>query len=43
VRIFKNWWFARFADKEGVSDEELKAVAGAFEEGHFDTDLGGGV
>jgi hypothetical protein len=43
VRIFKNQWFARFADKEGVSDEELKAVVGALEEGRFDADLGGGV
>ncbi|MDR1072521.1 MAG: type II toxin-antitoxin system RelE/ParE family toxin [Treponema sp.] len=43
MRTFKNQWFARFADKEGVSDEELKAVVGALEEGRFDADLGGGV
>jgi hypothetical protein len=26
VRIFKNTWFARFAAKEGIADDELKAI-----------------
>ena len=43
MRIFKNQWFARFAEKEGISDEELKVVVNSFEQGRFDADLGGGV
>ena len=43
MRIFKNQWFTRFAEREGIRDEELKAVVKALEQGRFDADLGGGV
>ena len=43
VRIFKNTWFARFADKEGITDGELREVVNRLEAGQTDADLGGGV
>ena len=43
MRIFKNTWFHRFADKEGITDSELKEIVNQLEEGQFDADLGGGV
>ena len=43
VRIFKNTWFARFADKEGITDNELREVAEKLEAGQPDVDLGGDV
>jgi hypothetical protein len=43
VRIFKNVWFSRFAEREGISDAELKAVANRLETGQADADLGGRV
>ncbi|MDR2485955.1 MAG: type II toxin-antitoxin system RelE/ParE family toxin [Treponema sp.] len=43
MRIFKNVWFSRFAEREGISDAELKAVANRLETGQVDADLGGGV
>jgi hypothetical protein len=43
MRIFKNGWFSRFAEREAISDEELKAAAADIENGRFDADLGGGV
>jgi hypothetical protein len=43
VRIFKNKWFTRFAEKENISDDELRDIAAALEAGQFDSDLGGGV
>jgi hypothetical protein len=43
VRTFKNTWFTRFADKEGISDDELLAAVDDIEAGQFDADLGGGV
>lgn len=43
MRIFKNKWFAKFASKEGISDEKLiKAVEDA-EAGNIDADYGGDV
>jgi hypothetical protein len=43
MRIFKNKWFAKFAKKEGISDEKLfKAVKNA-EAGKIDANYGGGV
>ena len=43
MRVFKNKWFDRFANKEGITEEELcKAVRDA-EEGLVDADLGSGV
>ena len=43
MRIFKNTWFARFADKEGITDNELREMANQLEAGQADADLGGGV
>ena len=43
MRIFKNSWFARFADKEGITDGELKEAVDLLEAGLADADLGGGV
>jgi hypothetical protein len=43
VRVFKNTWFARFADKEGITDGELRRIANQLEVGKADADLGGGV
>jgi len=43
VRIFKNVWFARFAEKEGITDGELKEAVSQLEVGQADADLGGGV
>jgi hypothetical protein len=42
VRIFKNTWFTRFADKEGITDDELKEAVNRLETGQA-ADLGGGV
>jgi hypothetical protein len=43
MRIFKNKWFSRFAEKEAMSDEELKAIVPLLETGQANTNLGGGV
>jgi len=43
VRIFKNTWFTRFADKEGIKDSELREMVDQLEEGQAEADLGGGV
>ena len=43
MRIFKNTWFNRFADKEGITDDELKEVVDRLKKGQFDADLGGYV
>ena len=43
MRIFKNAWFTRFADKEGITDGELREMVNKLEEGQADADLGGGV
>ena len=43
MRIFKNTWFNRFADREGISDYELTEAVKRLEAGLFDADLGGGV
>ena len=42
MRIFKNTWFARYADKEGITDSELTEAVNLLEAGQG-TDLGGGV
>ena len=36
-------WFARFADKEGITDSELREAVIRLETGQADADLGGGV
>jgi len=43
VRIFKNTWFTRFAEKESITDGELREIINQLEAGQADTDLGGGV
>jgi hypothetical protein len=43
VRVFKYPRFNRFADKEGITDNELKETVARLEEGQADADLGGNV
>ena len=43
MRIFKNTWFTRFADKEGITDGELREMVNQLEAGQAGADLGGGV
>ena len=43
MRLFKNTWFNRFANKEGITDDELRETAYQLEAGQADADLGGGV
>jgi hypothetical protein len=43
VKVFKNTWFTRFADKEGITDAELRETINQLEAGQADADLGGGV
>ena len=43
MRIFKSIWFSRFADKEGITDSELREIANQLEAGQAGADLGGGV
>ena len=42
MRIFKNKWFNHFADKEGITDDELVEAVNLLEAGQA-ADLGGGV
>ena len=43
MRIFKNTWFARFAEKEGITDGELSEAVNRLESGQAEADLGGDV
>jgi len=43
VRIFKNTWFTRFADREGITNAELREMVNRLEAGQADADLGEGV
>ena len=43
MRIFKNTWFARYAGKAGISDNELKEAVNQLEAGQADANLGGDV
>ena len=43
MRIFKNTWFTRFANKEGITDTELRETVNRLEAGQAYADLGGGV
>ena len=43
MRIFKNTWFARFAGKEDISDNELKEAVNQLEAGQAGANLGGDV
>ena len=42
MRIFKNTWFSRFADKEGITDGKLTEAVNLLETGQA-VDFGGGV
>jgi hypothetical protein len=43
VRVFKNKWFRRFADKNGITDDDLKDIVGDMENGLVNVNLGGDV
>jgi hypothetical protein len=43
MRVFKTKPFARFANREGIADEELCEAVRRVERGLIDADLGGGV
>ncbi len=43
MRVFKTKPFARFADNEGIDDDELCDAVRRAEKGLIDADLGGGV
>ena len=43
LRVFKNAWFARFAQKEQLPNQQLWAAIQAAERGLIDADLGSGV
>ena len=43
MRILKNSWFTRFANKEGITNDELREIVNQLEAEQIDADLGGGV
>jgi hypothetical protein len=43
VRVFKYTGFSRFADKEGITDNELLEIVEQFEGDQADANLGGDV
>jgi hypothetical protein len=43
VRIFKTKWLTRFARREGIDDQSLRAAIERAEQGLIDADLGGGL
>jgi hypothetical protein len=43
VRIFKNAWFDKFAEKDGITDAVLKEAVKEIEAGLVEANLGGGV
>lgn len=43
MQIFKTRWFARFARREGIEDQSLRAAIERAEQGLIDADLGGGL
>lgn len=43
MRIFKNKFIAKFAEKQGIDDTDLREVVNRAENGLIDADLGGGV
>lgn len=43
MRVFKTKWFARFARREGISDEKLSTAVREVERGLNDGNLGGGL
>jgi len=43
VRVFKNTWFDKFAEKEAISDNELEDAVRQLEAGQANANLGGNV
>ena len=43
IRIYKNRWFAKFANREGIGDAALITAIDQAEQGLIDADLGGGL
>ena len=43
MRVFKSKWFSHFAEKEAVSNDDLKALVEELEEGYVYANLGSGV
>jgi hypothetical protein len=43
VQIFKTKWFARYARRERIADQNLKEAIARAERGLVDADLGGGI
>ena len=43
MRVFKNTRFTRFAEKEGITDKDLRETVGLLDAGQFNADLGGDV
>jgi len=43
VRVFKNTWFNRFANKESITDNELLEIVDKLEVNQADANLGGDV
>ena len=43
MRVFKNKWFTKFAQKEDISDATLCEAIKDAEAGRIDADYGGGV
>ncbi len=43
TRIYKNRWFEKFANREGISDATLVAAIDQANRGLIDADLGGGL
>ena len=43
MRIFKYKWFHKFAEKEGITDSELKEIVNQLENEQYYANLGGNV
>jgi hypothetical protein len=43
VRVFKYKWFAKFAEKAGISDDDLREAVKEIEAGLVDANYGGNV
>ncbi|MDR0552148.1 MAG: type II toxin-antitoxin system RelE/ParE family toxin [Spirochaetaceae bacterium] len=43
MRVFKNKWFVRFAEKAGITDDDLRKAALEIEAGTVDANYGGDV
>jgi hypothetical protein len=43
MRVFKTKWFARFARREGLTDDKLMAAIHEVQNGLTDGNLGGGL